>query len=61
MEVLRDGSYKTKDGTVIPANEVGKLYKAAPRAPKAQEEAKKSEDEELKEGQASGVIDLCEG
>lgn len=62
MEVRSDGSYKLKSGKVIPANKVGKLYRKAPLARKAQTEQEEEErNDELKEGQSSGVIDLCEG
>lgn len=60
MKVLEDGSYETKDGISIPREEIGKLYKNAPQSPRANTEVKKDEEEELKEGQTSGVIDLCE-
>lgn len=62
MEVQSDGSYRLRSGKVIPADKVGKLYRKAPLAQKAQTEQEEEEgDDELKEGQSSGVIDLCEG
>lgn len=61
MKVQSDGSYKLNSGKVIPANKVGKLYRKAPLAQKAQTEQEEDEGDELKEGQSSGVIDLCEG
>lgn len=61
METLPDGSYRKSDGTIIPADRVGKLYKKAPLSRQAQTEREEEEDNELQEGQSSGVIDLNEG
>lgn len=60
MQVLPDGSYKLSDGRVIPADQIGKLYRKAPLSRQAQTEREEKDADELQEGQSSGVIDLNE-
>ena len=51
MKVLENGDYLLDDGTVVPADEIGRLYEKNP-VPAS------DEDNELSEGQCSGPIRL---
>lgn len=55
MKVLENGDYQLDDGRVIPAAQIGKLHKTAPRTESVQPSPEKKE---LSEGEASGVIRL---
>lgn len=58
MKVLENGDYLLSDGRVIPAAEIAKQGKTAPRSAVASEAEAKKEALELQEGQSSGTIRL---
>ena len=56
MKVLENGDYQLEDGRVLPADQVGKQFKAAPKS--ATLVPVKNEPKPLEEGASSGVIML---
>ena len=56
MKILDNGDYQLDNGQVIPASEVGKMHKTAPKSESLKPVEKKPQ--ELAEGQSSGVIRL---
>lgn len=58
MRILENGDYVKDDGTVIPADEVGKQYKKAPRSQESLEAEAADESKQLQEGQSSGPMRL---
>jgi hypothetical protein len=55
MKVLENGDYLLDDGRVIPATQIGKLHKTAP---KTEAVVPAPGPKELSEGETSGVIRL---
>jgi hypothetical protein len=58
MKVLENGDYLLDDGRVIPADQIAKQGKTAPRSARATEAQAKEDALELQEGQSSGTIRL---
>lgn len=56
MKVLANGDYQLESGEIIPADQIGKLHKTAPKAETVSKPAEKKL--ELSEGQSSGIIKL---
>lgn len=54
MKINENGDYVLDDGTVIPKDQVSKLYKKLPNS----NPAKNQEKNELAEGQCSGPVPL---
>jgi hypothetical protein len=50
MKVLENGDYQLDDGSIVPADKIGKLFEKEPK--------KKPEKDQLEEGQCSGPIQL---
>lgn len=56
MKVLENGDYQLDDGRVVPADQIGKQFKAAPKSAVLSPE--KEAPKPLEEGASSGVIRL---
>ncbi len=50
--------YKDEQGNPITSEQAANRYKKAPLSARAREEAEKPQEEELQEGQQSGIIQL---